>query len=134
MRTSRGFTLIELSVVCAIVSICTALAIPRYMHATGKVKKREASMVLKQLYVMETNYKQENGKFAPCDSANSFSAMEWIPPSGVRRYDYTDEFPNPADSLRVIIVATEIEDADGDGIWGERITIDEDGMWGGDWM
>ena len=62
-RNQKGFTLIELMIVVVIIGILAALAIPRFMTASTKSKQSEAKQILKQIYVMERAYFQENGVY-----------------------------------------------------------------------
>lgn len=128
-----GFTLIELMCVVFIISVIAALALPMFRNATGKAKKRESLMVLKQIYQMETSYKEEYGHYCESDTVNSFRGLDWTLPSNIRRYDYTGNFPVPGNSQSLILTATEKEDADGDGVWHEEIFLDQDGNFSGDW-
>ncbi|MEA2030605.1 MAG: prepilin-type N-terminal cleavage/methylation domain-containing protein, partial [candidate division Zixibacteria bacterium] len=63
-HSRKGFTLIELMIVVVIIGILAALAIPRFMQATTKSKQSEAKGILKQIYVMERAYRQENGTYS----------------------------------------------------------------------
>jgi len=58
-NSSAGFTLIELMIVVSIVSILSALAIPRFMSASTRTKQAEAKSILKQIYVNEHAYRQQ---------------------------------------------------------------------------
>lgn len=69
-RSQKGFTLIELMIVVVIIGILAALAIPRFMRATTKSKQSEAKQILKQIYVMQRAYRQENDTY----TANAASA------------------------------------------------------------
>jgi len=59
-RESSGFTLIELMIVVVIIGILATLAIPRFMRSTTKTKQSEAKLILKQIYVNERTYRQQN--------------------------------------------------------------------------
>ncbi len=50
-------------IVVAIIGILAALAIPRFMAASTKSKQSEAKQLLKQIYMMEQVYRQENDAY-----------------------------------------------------------------------
>jgi prepilin-type N-terminal cleavage/methylation domain-containing protein len=82
-KNSKGFTLVELMIVVVIIGILAALAIPRFMRTTTKAKQSEAKGILKQIYVMETAFKQEKEHY----TANKDSIGVQIPSNA--RYTYT---------------------------------------------
>ena len=131
MNNRKGFTLIELMIVVVIIGILAALAIPRFFRSTGKAKKSEAKTVLKHLYQMERMYYQEFDNYVA--GANSAaleaSSLDWNSPGADARYNYSVVVAG--DNFTAI--ATELADADGDGIANETLTMDQDGVEGGDW-
>jgi len=129
----RGFTLIELMIVILIIGIIAALAIPRFTRATAKANKREAFLVLKQIYELENAYYQEYGVYSPSQGPNQLHLVGWESPSQTPRYDYTvtaGATGNLATSL--YIIATEKNDADLDGTQNEEIIMNELGQLSGD--
>jgi prepilin-type N-terminal cleavage/methylation domain-containing protein len=73
---SRGFTLIELVVVLAIISILVAAAVPLYLGARKKAYKAEADSTLQEIKSLEWAYYQENNAFT-----DSFSSLGFSPPA-----------------------------------------------------
>jgi prepilin-type N-terminal cleavage/methylation domain-containing protein len=62
-RKERGFTLIELVVVLAIIGILIAAAVPLYLGARQKAYKAEASNALQEIKTMEWAYYQQYNTF-----------------------------------------------------------------------
>lgn len=78
-RTERGFTLIELVVVLAILGILVGLAVPRYLGARRNAMVPEADNTLHELKTVAWGYYQQFGSWAGLTAANftqelSFSA------------------------------------------------------------
>jgi type IV pilus assembly protein PilE len=60
----RGFTLIELMIVVAIVGILASIAYPSYREAVAKGRRAEATaMMLQVRQFMENHYTQNNGRY-----------------------------------------------------------------------
>ncbi len=66
MKTTKhqsGFTLIELMIVVAIVSILATLALPRFQVFQAKAKRSEATYNLGVIYKLQEAYRIENGQY-----------------------------------------------------------------------
>jgi len=63
-RISRGFTLIELMIVVAIIGVLAAIAIPNFIKFQARSKQSEAKANLKAIYTAQKAYFAENDKYS----------------------------------------------------------------------
>ena len=82
LRTQKGFTLIELMIVVAIIGILAAIAIPNFMRFQAKSKQSEAKMNLGAIGTTCEAYRAEKDTY----DAN-FTMLGWAP-QGNTRYAY----------------------------------------------
>src|SRR6188472_4362389 len=67
---TRGFTLIEVMVVCAVVAILAAIAFPSYQLAVQKGRRADGTSALMDLANRMQRYYSENNTFATATIAN----------------------------------------------------------------
>jgi type IV pilus assembly protein PilA len=82
LQSKKGFTLIELMIVVAIIGILAAIAIPNFLKFQAKSKTSEAKTNLGAIFVGQTAF------FGESNNYGSFTAIGWGP-SGTTRYGYT---------------------------------------------
>ena len=78
----RGFTLIEIMIVVAIVGLLAALAIPNFLKYQARAKISEVKTNLKALYTAEHTYFAEHDRYAA-----AFDSVGFAPERG-NRYAY----------------------------------------------
>lgn len=136
-RRSRGFTLIEMMIVVAIIGILASIAIPAYLHFQLRSKRSEAMTNLATITKMEIGYFTEAGSFlaaAPSPALSSAypgtSKENWqsvrpnfssvagtgfdqlgYSPEGAVFFDYDVEIPSTKDAM----TAGAYGDLDGNG-------------------
>ena len=81
LRSKKGFTLIELMIVVAIIGILAAIAIPNFLKFQAKSKQSEAKTNLGAIYTGQLAY------FGEVNSYGDFNGINWSP-SGTPRYHY----------------------------------------------
>jgi prepilin-type N-terminal cleavage/methylation domain-containing protein len=144
----KGFTLIELMVVVAIIAFLATLAIPTFSRFFAKAKRTEAYLNLSSLYAAEKAYHAEHGRYT--DMLNGTDGLGWKP-EGYKgggkeeRFYYTYGFSSgsegtsfftgnletPASALTETFAGKDTfliaaaADIDGDGKY-DVITVDQD--------
>ncbi len=64
MRTQRGFTLIEIMMVVALIAVLAAIAIPNFVGQTAKAKAdAEITAMFAELRIAEERYRAERGSY-----------------------------------------------------------------------
>jgi type IV pilus assembly protein PilA len=80
-KNEKGFTLIELMIVVAIIGILAAIAIPNFLRFQAKSKQSEAKTNLGGIFTAEISYFGENSFFG------NFQQIAWAP-TGTARYTF----------------------------------------------
>jgi len=112
LRSKKGFTLIELMIVVAIIGILAAIAIPNFLRFQAKSKQSEAKTNLGGIFTAETSWFAEHNQFA------GLGLISWAPVGSAVRYRYTlgtaaeDLGLGPASATPVTIVAADWNGAD----------------------
>ena len=83
MRKNKGFTLIELMIVVAIIAILAAIAIPNFMKFVAKTKRSEAKYNLEAIYKAEVSWYGEYDTFS-----TSFTTIRWRPEGNIYYYTF----------------------------------------------
>ena len=81
-KLQKGFTLIELMIVVAIIGILAAIAIPNFIKFQARSKQSEAKANLKAIFTAEKAFYQEKDKFSSYTGDIGFS------PERNNRYAY----------------------------------------------
>ncbi|MFH2013097.1 MAG: prepilin-type N-terminal cleavage/methylation domain-containing protein [Pseudomonadota bacterium] len=75
-KNEKGFTLIELMIVVAIIGILAAIAIPNFLSYQKKAKTAEAKTMLANIRTMEEAYLAENDTYSA-----SKTQIGWVDPT-----------------------------------------------------
>ena len=82
----RGFSLIELMIVVAIVGILAAIAYPSYNESVLKGRRAEGRTALTDLMIQQERYLSQNGTYALMPGPNAASFKNFSGDSGANGY------------------------------------------------
>ena len=97
ISTEKGFTLVELMIVVAIIGILAAVAIPQYQNYTKKAKASEAKTILDAIITSEAAY------FAEQDTVTEDLTNLGNPEGQPKYYTYT---PTKSNDHTVTVTAS----------------------------
>jgi prepilin-type N-terminal cleavage/methylation domain-containing protein len=117
----KGFTLIELMIVVAIIAFLAMVSIPSFKRFLAKAKRTEAYMNLNALATAEKVYWAEHGTYS-----TDLQAIGWKPEGHTNyTYGFSGADVSQAQAGKDSFVAVATGDIDGDG-QPDVITINQD--------
>lgn len=109
VRNKKGFTLIELMIVVAIVGILAAIAIPAYLDYTVKSKLTEVSSAMDALGQAASEYHASAGYFPPAnDPYNNVNAFASVSRDYVQSWTYEQGSTNNQCNFRANLNLTPV--------------------------
>ncbi len=116
-RNQKGFTLIELMIVVAIIGILAAIAIPNFLKYQAKSRQAEAKINLAGIYVAETSYFGEQARYG------SFAEVGFALAGSSNRYTYRSGAGGVAGGVNTGAAGTDTINAGVGGVQAQGIPV-----------
>jgi len=127
-NNQKGFTLIELMIVVAIIGILAAIAIPNFLNYQLKAKTAEAKTNIGAIRTSQEAYKAENDAYQVCTAspvaAGTSQKADWVD-AGAAGSSFTDLGYSPAGQVYYIYEC--VVGANTAGIAAQELAIDAQG-------
>jgi type II secretion system protein G len=95
MRNQRGFTLIELMIVVAIIGILTAIAFPLYANLQSRARVAKGQADVRTLASAVVVYSAHTGSLPPSADLSPLTATVLDPQSGTSAGPFISPIPDP---------------------------------------
>ena len=118
-RSARGFTLIELMMVVAIIGLLAALAVPNFKKFTCRARSGEAKVMLKHISTAQESYLAEHDIYASDAGQIPPVLAAAVSPGADAKYDFS--VPTGTDAAYVAVATGK---ATGSQV-GDRWEIDQ---------
>jgi type IV pilus assembly protein PilA len=83
LKNQKGFTLVELMVVVAIIGILAAIGAPQYQKFQAKARQTEAKVGLTAIYTAEKTFNSEASTYTTCVRAIGYTPDNYFTAAGV---------------------------------------------------
>lgn len=94
-RTKRGFTLIEMAIVVAVIAILAAIALPQYQREVRKSRRTSAKTTLLDIASREEKYYATQNAYAPLTTLAYSSSVLATPSSSQDYYNISLTLGSP---------------------------------------
>jgi type IV pilus assembly protein PilA len=107
LKNDKGFSLVELMIVVAIIGVLSALAVPKFQSFQAKAKQSEAKSNLSHIYTLEQSFYGDQDKYSASLKDIGFSLQ------GRVRYGYAVVAPTTSTFTATATASTVVLDVSG---------------------